>query len=75
MTTSVAQCVTLAMMFEAQVDIHPAAVAVHAPDSTWSYRELDAEANRLAGYLTAAEYLTSNAKTPPSNDYFSPNQN
>ncbi|NEC91720.1 non-ribosomal peptide synthetase [Streptomyces sp. SID12501] len=44
---------TLPDVFAAQVEAHPDTTAVICADSTLSYRELDARANRLAHRLTA----------------------
>ncbi|MCC2652306.1 MAG: putative Multi-domain non-ribosomal peptide synthetase, partial [Microvirga sp.] len=48
---STAQDVCVHQLFEAQVRKSPEAVAVIYEGNTLSYRELDARANRLAGYL------------------------
>ncbi|MGB3180605.1 MAG: amino acid adenylation domain-containing protein [Cyclobacteriaceae bacterium] len=42
---------TLVSLFEKQVDKTPNLVAISGEDGSFTYRELDEEANRLAGYL------------------------
>jgi amino acid adenylation domain-containing protein/non-ribosomal peptide synthase protein (TIGR01720 family) len=44
---------TITELFEAQVAATPGATALVHEDDSWTYRELDAEANRLAQFLIA----------------------
>ncbi|MEO3808651.1 non-ribosomal peptide synthase/polyketide synthase [Sphaerisporangium sp. B11E5] len=43
---------TLPELFLAQARRTPDAVAVHAPDAVWTYRELEERASRVAGWLS-----------------------